>query len=142
MALRKQLSHLSEYIEFSTNTPISWDLNSGLFGIKVDVVNCSWFGFKLALKRDELLARQKFSKFLDNHKIGHRMLFGGNLTKQPAFVALKQDNQNSFRVATELLGADEIMNKSLFLGVYPGLTSEMIQNISSKINLYFTGHAS
>jgi CDP-6-deoxy-D-xylo-4-hexulose-3-dehydrase len=54
------------------------------------------------------------------------MLFGGNLLRQPAFVQLYQDNQSAFRVAGEMCGADEIMNSTLFLGTYPGLTPQML----------------
>ena len=54
------------------------------------------------------------------------MLFGGNLIRQPAFVELKKNNPNAFRVSSDLSGSDYIMNNVLFLGTYPGLTREML----------------
>ena len=63
---------------------------------------------------------------LDRNNIGNRMLFGGNLIRQPAFVQLIQDNPNAFRTVSEMNGSDEIMNTTLFLGTYPGLTLSML----------------
>jgi len=55
------------------------------------------------------------------------MLFGGNLLRQPAFVQLRADRPDSLRVVGEMTGWDEIMNSTLFLGTYPGLTEDMLQ---------------
>ena len=55
------------------------------------------------------------------------MLFGGNLLRQPAFVQLREDRPESIRVPGETPGADRIMNESIFIGVYPGLTSAMLE---------------
>jgi CDP-6-deoxy-D-xylo-4-hexulose-3-dehydrase len=68
----------------------------------------------------------KLGRHLDGKKIGNRMLFGGNLLRQPVFVQLKKDRPSAFRVATPLTGADEIMNTALFLGTYPGLSKAML----------------
>ena len=65
-------------------------------------------------------------RHLDERKIGNRMLFGGNLLRQPVFVQLKRDRPEAFRVSSECLGADTIMNTALFLGTYPGLTEAML----------------
>ena len=54
------------------------------------------------------------------------MFFGGNLIRQPAFVQLKKDRPESFRVIGALPGADRIMDQAMFLGTYPGLTREML----------------
>ena len=59
-------------------------------------------------------------------KIGNRMLFGGNLLRQPAFVQLRKDNPAAFRVVGDLTGADRIMNQAIFIGAYPGLTGPML----------------
>ena len=58
--------------------------------------------------------------------IGNRMLFGGNLLRQPAFVQLRADRPDALRVVGDLAGADEIMIDTLFLGTYPGLTAPML----------------
>ena len=55
------------------------------------------------------------------------MLFGGNLLRQPAFVQLRHDQPEALRVVGEMLGSDEIMNTTLFLGTFPGLTQEMLR---------------
>ena len=54
--------------------------------------------------------------------------------RQPAFVQLKADNSNSFRTPTSLSGSDAIMNRSLFLGTYPGLTTDMMSHEISVIS--------
>ena len=55
------------------------------------------------------------------------MLFGGNLIRQPAFLQLKKDRKDSFRVVGNLKGADQLMNQALFLGTYPGLSEKMLE---------------
>lgn len=87
---------------------------------------CSWFGFKITIKEDAPFTRTELAAHLDSKKIGNRMLFGGNLVRQPAFVQLRRDNPNAMRVSGELTGADRIMKQTMFLGTYPGLAPEMI----------------
>jgi CDP-6-deoxy-D-xylo-4-hexulose-3-dehydrase len=66
-------------------------------------------------------------RHLDEKKIGNRMLFGGNLLRQPVFVQLKKDRPTAIRTPLgNYPGADEIMNTALFLGTYPGLTPAML----------------
>jgi nucleoside-diphosphate-sugar epimerase len=76
----------------------------------------------LLVKPSAPFTRKEFAQHLDAHKIGNRMLFGGNLVRQPAFVQLRKENPGAFRVIGDLAGADRIMNESVFVGVYPGLT--------------------
>ena len=54
------------------------------------------------------------------------MLFGGNLIRQPAFIELKKDNPNIYKIAADTKGSDQIMHDTLFLGTYPGLTKDMM----------------
>ncbi|WP_094511882.1 lipopolysaccharide biosynthesis protein RfbH [Synechococcus sp. MW101C3] len=89
---------------------------------------CSWFGFKIAVRPKAPFSRTQLAQELDAHRIGNRMLFGGNLLRQPAFVQLREDNPEALRVATSVEGSDEIMNTILFLGTYPGLSEAMLQN--------------
>ena len=72
-------------------------------------------------------SRTDLARELDRNQIGNRMLFGGNLLRQPAFVQLRQDRPEALRVVGEMLGSDEIMSSSLFLGTYPGLTQVMLE---------------
>jgi CDP-6-deoxy-D-xylo-4-hexulose-3-dehydrase len=67
-----------------------------------------------------------FARHLNEKKIGNRMLFGGNLLRQPVFVQLKRDRPDAFRTVGDMAGADEIMRRAIFLGTYPGLTTEML----------------
>ena len=97
----------------------------------------------LRVKPSAPFSHTDLGRHLDEKKIGNRMLFGGNLLRQPAFVQLRKERPNAFRVhdqpvtsnqdlssarLAELFpGADEIMNSAIFLGTYPGLTQEMLE---------------
>ncbi len=78
--------------------------------------------------------RTALAQHLDEHKIGNRMLFGGNLLRQPALVQLKKDRPQALRVLGDNPGADRIMNESIFVGVYPGLTRPMLDYIIETIS--------
>jgi len=125
--LRIGLTGLDDYLEFAlpthatgwTKTGFEWDTT----GARSD---CSWFGFMLLVKKTAPFNVRDFAIYLDSKKIGNRMLFGGNLLRQPAFVQLKKDYPESFRVVGSLAGADELMNRAIFLGTYPGLSGAMI----------------
>ena len=73
-----------------------------------------------------MFTRTELAQELDHHLIGNRMLFGGNLVRQPAFVHLMQDRPESMRIIGTLENSDQIMNDTLFLGTYPGLTNDML----------------
>ena len=80
----------------------------------------------MLVKKSAPFTRGELVKQLDAAKIGNRMLFGGNLVRQPAFVSLRKQQPGAFRVAGDLAGADRIMNEAVFIGTYPGLTPAMI----------------
>lgn len=126
--LRKGLASLDQYIDFALPThATAWNAD-GTFewdesGCRTE---CSWFGFKITIKEDAPFTRTELAAHLDEKKIGNRMLFGGNLVRQPAFVQLRHDEPEAMRVATPLPGADRIMNQTMFLGTYPGLTTAMM----------------
>ena len=126
--LRRGLAAHDDVLDFALPThATAWDPEAGFSwdssGCRTD---CSWFGFKIAVKPHALFNRTELARELDLHQIGNRMLFGGNLLRQPAFVQLRQDNPAAFRVVGEMDGSDEIMVSTLFLGTYPGLTSAML----------------
>jgi CDP-6-deoxy-D-xylo-4-hexulose-3-dehydrase len=137
--LRRGLSGLEDVIEFSLPTHATdWHPTSGFSwdstGCKTE---CSWFGFKISVKPESGFTRTGLAKYLDQHKIGNRMLFGGNLLRQPAFVTIRKENPSAIRVVGDLHGADKIMNETLFVGTYPGLSEEMIEYMTNRIRLFF-----
>lgn len=125
--LRAGLAGLEEYIDFALPTHATRWTSQGSFewdhsGCRTD---CSWFGFKMTVREDAPFTRTELAAHLDEMKIGNRMLFGGNLVRQPAFVRLRRDNPSAFRIVGNLEGADRIMNRTLFVGTYPGLSDAM-----------------
>lgn len=80
----------------------------------------SWFGFCLAVAEDAPFSRHELVTFLEERRIATRELFGGNLTRQPAY------RDTPFRVVGELTNADFVMRHAFWLGVYPGLSDAMI----------------
>ena len=87
----------------------------------------------LSLKPSLEINRSVLAQILDSVGIGNRMFFGGNLTKQPAFVSLKNQQPHSFRTISPLDGADLVMESGMFIGVYPGLTEEMMSFMAKTI---------
>jgi len=130
--LRAGLAGLEEFFDFSLPThATAWVPSEGASstfqwdatGCRTD---CSWFGFMLRVRPSARFSHTDLARHLDGKKIGNRMFFGGNLLRQPAFVQLKKDRPESFRVVGDLAGADEIMHRALFLGTYPGLSDAML----------------
>lgn len=78
------------------------------------------FGFPITLKDDTPFSKNDLVKFLEDKGIATRMLFAGNLIRQPAYIGKK------FEVIGELKNSDTIMNRTFWIGVYPGLTDEML----------------
>jgi CDP-6-deoxy-D-xylo-4-hexulose-3-dehydrase len=177
--LRTGLAHLEEFLDFTLPThalrwiPPSERIGSGIedeslssSGPQGDAsvfdsnfewdssgcrTNTSWFGFMIRVKPIAPFSHSDLGRHLDQHKIGNRMFFGGNLLRQPVFLQIRRDRPDAIRVVSAdgqaltaaeldfklkasahgkaispLPGADAIMNQALFLGTYPGLTAEML----------------
>src|SRR5450830_229833 len=90
----------------------------------------SWFGFLMTIKPEADVRRVDLLNYLDQNKIGTRLLFAGNLTRQPYMIG------RNYRVSGELTNTDVVMNNSFWIGVYPGLTEEMLDFTASKIESY------
>lgn len=91
----------------------------------------SWFGFLLSIKPNCRLDRTKVIKYIENHNIQTRLLFGGNIVKQPCFDSIR--NTDAYRISGGLDNTDYIMNNTFWVGVYPGMTDEMIDYMAQII---------
>lgn len=87
----------------------------------------SWFGFPITLEENLPIDREDLLRFLDSRLIGTRLMFAGNILRQPAY-------QNvDFRVVGDLTNTDIVMRRSFWVGVFPGLTSQMLDFIADSI---------
>jgi CDP-6-deoxy-D-xylo-4-hexulose-3-dehydrase len=90
----------------------------------------SWFGFPLTLKPEAQLSRVDLLHYLDQHRIGTRLLFAGNLTRQPYMQG------RNYRCATPLSVTDRIMNDTFWIGLYPGLSRDMLDFTVEKLETF------
>jgi len=90
----------------------------------------SWFGFPITLRANCPVSRLDLLTYLDQNKVGTRLLFAGNLTRQPYM-----ENQK-FRISGELANTDNVMNNTFWIGVQPSLTKEMLEYAAQKIESY------
>jgi CDP-6-deoxy-D-xylo-4-hexulose-3-dehydrase len=90
----------------------------------------SWFGFPITLKENSPITRLDLLTYLDQNKVGTRLLFAGNLTRQPYMVNAK------YRISGELTNTDNVMNNTFWIGVQPSLTPAMLEYAAQKIEAY------
>jgi CDP-4-dehydro-6-deoxyglucose reductase, E1 len=114
--LSNRLSTLTDFIELTLPTKNSTP---------------SWFGFPITVKSGSGVNRVDLTKYLDQNKIGTRLLFAGNLTKQPYFSDIE------YRVVGDLINTDITMNQTLWLGIYPGLGEAQLDYIAEKLEEFF-----
>lgn len=91
----------------------------------------SWFGFPITVRERAPFERRDIVDHLESHKVATRMLFAGNLVRQPAFAGVRH------RVAGTLDGTDRIMTNTFWLGVYPGITDEMRRYVVGILEEFF-----
>ena len=91
----------------------------------------SWFGFTIIVREDAPFTRDDLVNHLESNKIATRMLFGGNLTKQPAYKDI------DFRVVGSLENTDNVMNNLFWIGVYPGITEEKMKYLLKTFEEFF-----
>lgn len=95
--------------------------------------NPSWFGFLITCKEEGMCS--ELTKYLESNKIQTRKLFAGNLVKHPCFDEMRK-TQIGYRVVGDLKNTDYIMENSFWIGVYPGMTDDMIKYMARKIKEY------
>ena len=92
--------------------------------------NPSWFGFLITCK--DGVDREKVVSYVEKHGVQTRMLFSGNLIKHPCFDRMRRAKQD-YRVVGDLSVTDTIMTSTFWVGVYPGMTDEMIDYIARTV---------
>jgi CDP-6-deoxy-D-xylo-4-hexulose-3-dehydrase len=97
--------------------------------------NPSWFGFLISVKEDAGFTRNELTGYLESKKIQTRNLFAGNLLRHPAFNEMRETN-SGFRKIGDLKNTDFIMNNTFWIGIYPGMTEEMLNYMIETINKF------
>jgi CDP-6-deoxy-D-xylo-4-hexulose-3-dehydrase len=113
--LRERLSSLEEFLVLPEPTPGS---------------DPSWFGFLVSIRDDAPFDRVDLLKYLDQHRIGTRLLFAGNITRQPYFAT------QHYRIAGDLTQTDKVTTDTFWLGVYPGLSEAMLEYVADRLETF------
>lgn len=92
----------------------------------------SWFGFPITVREDAPYSRNAVVRHLENHKIATRLLFGGNLTRQPAYLDVH------YRVVGGMQQTDLVMNQTFWVGIYPGLGQKQLDFVADQLKTLFT----
>lgn len=87
----------------------------------------SWFGFPIVLDPNHPVDREELLRYLDSKKIGTRLMFAGNITRQPAYKGV------DFKIIGDLNNSDVVMKRAFWIGVYPGLSEEMLSYVVESI---------
>jgi len=95
-----------------------------------------WFGFMVVVKEHAPFTRLEIVRYLENHGIGTRNLFAGNLLKHPAYM-----KRNDYRISGKLTNSDIIMNNGFWIGVYPGITNRMLQYSEKIVSKFFSARS-
>lgn len=114
--LKERLQSCNEFLHLPEATPNS---------------DPSWFGFPVVLRDNAGVSRVDLLNYLDQNKIATRLLFAGNLTRQPYMMG------QTYRVSGELSNTDVVMNQTFWLGVFPGLTHAHLDYMVEKIEAFF-----
>ena len=132
------VEQLKKFPSFIEKRRYNWDrLHKSLESIQDKIIlpepaensEPSWFGFMITCK--EGIDRNKVTRYIEDHNIQTRLLFSGNLIKHPCFNEIR--NTDKYRVVDELNNTDFIMKNSFWVGVYPGMTNEMIDYMAKVI---------
>jgi CDP-6-deoxy-D-xylo-4-hexulose-3-dehydrase len=113
--LKERLKTCEEFLQLPEVTPNS---------------DPSWFGFPITVKENSPVSRLDLLTYLDQQKIGTRLLFAGNLVRQPSMEGAQ------YRISGDLINTDRVMNQTFWIGVQPALTQEMLEYVCSQIETY------
>ena len=91
----------------------------------------SWFAFPLSVREDAPFFRHELTRFLEMNHVQTRLLFAGNILRQPAYQHL------NYRSAGDLSGSDKIMRGSFFVGVYPGMDQQRLDYMLEQFDRFF-----
>ncbi|GHE70936.1 lipopolysaccharide biosynthesis protein RfbH [Streptomyces longispororuber] len=135
------LSQLSRLDDFGAARRRNWQrLRDGLEGVGAYLLptatpgsDPSWFGFAVTLTEEAGFDRYDLLRFLGDRKIGTRLLFAGNLTRHPGYL------DREYRVVGDLANSDIILERTFWVGVYPGLTTEMIDYVARSLREFAIG---
>lgn len=105
---------------------------------KTDNSNPSWFGYLIFVREESNFTRDELVNYLESNNIQTRNLFAGNIIKHPCFDEMRNSG-NGYRVVGDLVNTDFVMTNAFWIGVYPGMTEEMIQFMASKIREFVKG---
>lgn len=114
--LKNRLQSCSKFLDLPEATPNS---------------DPSWFGFPIVLKESAGARRVDLLNYLDDAKVGTRLLFAGNLVRQPYMIGQR------FRISGELTNTDIVMRQTFWIGLFPGLTTEMLDYACTQIESFF-----
>ena len=114
--LKSELSLLSDYLILPEATPNS---------------KPSWFGFPMVMREKSPAARVKLLEYLTSKRIGTRLLFAGNVTKQPYM------EQQTYRISNNLKNTEIAMNNTFWIGVFPGLEKDHLNYVVTQLRNYF-----
>ena len=133
-----QIKKLDKFIEarkknFSYIYDRLKDISGLILPVATEHSDPSWFGFPITLKDDLNIDREDLLRFLDSRQIKTRLMFGGNLLKQPAYKDVE------FRVVGDLTNTDIVMKRTFWLGVFPGLTEQMLDFAIDSLNDFLSG---
>jgi CDP-6-deoxy-D-xylo-4-hexulose-3-dehydrase len=92
----------------------------------------AWFAYILAVRENAPFSRVELVQYLEKHLIETRSMFAGNLLRQPGYMNIEH------RVVGDLTNTDFVMNNTLFMGVYPGLSAEKIEYMTGKVREFTT----
>jgi CDP-6-deoxy-D-xylo-4-hexulose-3-dehydrase len=134
-----QLSKLEMFVQARrSNYEYLNERLSGIEGLQIakatENSEPSWFGFPITLDVNHPVNREDLIKFLNSRKIATRLVFAGNITKQPAYKDV------NFRIVGDLKNSDIAMTRSFWLGVYPGLTNRMLDYVAESVIEFMDRH--